>query len=260
MRPLRVLLVDDDLDLADGIADVLELEGHRVTLAPDGEQALTMLPSDRFDVAFIDVKLPRINGFQILVGLREHHPDITAVMMSGFRIDQLCAFVSGRKTVQFFRYPVTVEALLAELEPRDGEPGLVLMADDGDAIAETVADSLNNAGRKASVAHSKQLAADSVEAREILILDMPYAVRDSLEFYALLQKSGPVPPTIIVAPDSRMQRTDDDAWDALAATGCLFKPFSIETLIKIARRLSGDRPELASTPGTTFDMTHEVLT
>ena len=52
MTALRVFIVDDDRDLAAGIADVLEYQGHQAILAFTGEEAIGLLPELTFDVAF----------------------------------------------------------------------------------------------------------------------------------------------------------------------------------------------------------------
>ncbi len=70
MRGLDILVVDDERDLASGIADMLEAEGHRAVLAGSGEAAIEVARERAFDMIFLDVKLPGMTGIDALRELR----------------------------------------------------------------------------------------------------------------------------------------------------------------------------------------------
>ena len=65
MRALDILVVDDDHDLASGIADMLEAEGHRAALAGSGGAALEVARDRAFGMIFLDIKLPGMTGYRI---------------------------------------------------------------------------------------------------------------------------------------------------------------------------------------------------
>ncbi len=69
---MRVLLVDDDLDLLDVTAYALRREGFNVILAADGMQAVQRWQADRPDVVVLDVGLPHLTGFEVCQQLRQH--------------------------------------------------------------------------------------------------------------------------------------------------------------------------------------------
>jgi CheY-like chemotaxis protein/two-component sensor histidine kinase len=69
-RTLRVLLVDDNADSADGLALLLDLRGHDVRVAYDGESALEAARSFRPDVALLDIGMPSMNGYELARRLR----------------------------------------------------------------------------------------------------------------------------------------------------------------------------------------------
>jgi DNA-binding response OmpR family regulator len=64
---VNILVVDDDTDLRDTIAELLEIEGHVAVRAPDGERALEALGTDpgKFDLVLLDLRMPRIDGWQV---------------------------------------------------------------------------------------------------------------------------------------------------------------------------------------------------
>jgi two-component system OmpR family response regulator len=67
---VRVLIVEDDVALASGIARILEGEGHAVDVMAKGEQAVLGARQERFDMIILDVGLPGIDGFEVLRRLR----------------------------------------------------------------------------------------------------------------------------------------------------------------------------------------------
>jgi two-component system response regulator MprA len=66
----RLLVVDDDPDVRDAVETALELEGHRVTTAPDGLAALKQLGQAGFDAVVLDVLMPNLDGFEVCRRLR----------------------------------------------------------------------------------------------------------------------------------------------------------------------------------------------
>jgi two-component system response regulator HydG len=80
-----ILIVDDDAEICDTLAQILELQGYEVLSAASGEEAVKMTEGTSFQIAFIDVKLPKIDGLETLLRLKEINPDIIVIMMTGFR-------------------------------------------------------------------------------------------------------------------------------------------------------------------------------
>src|ERR1700733_15303830 len=70
VRGGRVLVVDDDPDVREAVETALELEGHRVTTAPDGLAALKCLGHAEFDAVVLDVLMPNLDGFEVCRRLR----------------------------------------------------------------------------------------------------------------------------------------------------------------------------------------------
>jgi DNA-binding NtrC family response regulator len=80
-----ILVVDDDADICETLTKILELQGYDVLTAGSGEEAVTMTRGKTCQIAFIDVKLPNIDGLETLLRLKEINPDILVIMMTGFR-------------------------------------------------------------------------------------------------------------------------------------------------------------------------------
>ncbi|WP_408328894.1 PAS domain-containing hybrid sensor histidine kinase/response regulator [Paraburkholderia strydomiana] len=86
VKPLRILLVDDNRDSADSLAMLLELKGHEVRIAYEGEQALQIAPRFVPHLAVIDIAMPKMDGYATLAALRQM-PELAGTMyaaMTGF--------------------------------------------------------------------------------------------------------------------------------------------------------------------------------
>jgi len=83
-----VLIVDDDEDILDTMTRALEREGFQVLPAASGEEAVVIARERACPIAFIDIKLPLINGLETYLRLKEIHPNIMAIMMTGYREEE----------------------------------------------------------------------------------------------------------------------------------------------------------------------------
>ena len=78
-----VLIIDDEEGIRDVLSRILEDEGYRVFVAEDGIDGLRIAGSNRIDLVFLDVWLPNMGGIDVLKELRNAHPDVEVVVISG---------------------------------------------------------------------------------------------------------------------------------------------------------------------------------
>ncbi|MDI1483011.1 ATP-binding protein [Polyangium sp. y55x31] len=114
----RVLVVDDNRDAAQMLAEVLTSHGHEVELAHDGPQALVVAASFRPEVGILDIGLPVMDGYELALELRAAYGDrITLVAVTGYgqEHDKRRAFEAG--FARHYVKPVAADALLREVFP-----------------------------------------------------------------------------------------------------------------------------------------------
>ncbi|SRR5581483_4925976 len=78
---MKVLLVDDDIDLLDLLAYALRREGYTILTASDGQQALRRCEGEQPDIVLLDVNLPKLNGFEVCRRIR-HASEIPIIMLT----------------------------------------------------------------------------------------------------------------------------------------------------------------------------------
>jgi heterodisulfide reductase subunit A len=83
-RQFRILVVDDELVVRDSLKEWLVDEGFRVDMAESGEQALQKLGAEAFHLMLTDIKMPGMDGVELLQQAKERYPELTVVMMTAY--------------------------------------------------------------------------------------------------------------------------------------------------------------------------------
>jgi CheY-like chemotaxis protein len=80
---MRVLLIEDDASVRRLVRRMLERGRHEVTEADNGRAGLDRLGSGVFDLVITDIVMPEMDGIELLIALRKHHPSLRVIAMSG---------------------------------------------------------------------------------------------------------------------------------------------------------------------------------
>lgn len=111
---MRILLVEDDTVLGEGLRDGLGLDGHRVDWLTDGELAMHALDADRFDAALLDLMLPGRSGAQVLAHWRAAGHDMPVLVLTARDKDDDCIDLLDAGADDY----VTKPAALGEIQAR----------------------------------------------------------------------------------------------------------------------------------------------
>lgn len=87
--PLKILVVDDEVSVLELLSRIFKRMGHGVWQARSGEEAIQLTRTLAFDLVFIDIRMPGMDGVQTLKALKEIEPHAKAVMMTAFDIPDL---------------------------------------------------------------------------------------------------------------------------------------------------------------------------
>lgn len=108
----RALIVDDNRELADDLVEVLVSQGHEAKAAYDGEQALAMAEGCEYDVALVDIRMPRIDGVTLVKELMERCPDRTYLFMTAFASARAMVEAVAASRDAVFEKPLELPRLL----------------------------------------------------------------------------------------------------------------------------------------------------
>ena len=112
-----VLIVDDEQDMLQLLRRSLESElDCKVQTAPSAEKALQLLDADIFDLVLADIKMPGMNGLDLLQSIKKDTPDLTVVMMTAFGHVEMAVEAMKRGAYDFVTKPFELDSLVLRLE------------------------------------------------------------------------------------------------------------------------------------------------
>ena len=80
---MRLLLIEDDEDVAELLSDAFGSQGHETAIRHTGEDGLVYLTHDRPDAVVLDIRLPKLNGVAVLRQIRASDPSLPVIIMTG---------------------------------------------------------------------------------------------------------------------------------------------------------------------------------
>jgi two-component system response regulator RegX3 len=112
---VRILVVEDEASLRDGIVDLLEGDGHTVTAVADGAAGLETGLRDPFDVVVLDLMLPKLDGMEVCRQLRGARPGMPILMLTarGSEDDKVRGLIEGAD--DYVTKPFSARELLARI-------------------------------------------------------------------------------------------------------------------------------------------------
>jgi DNA-binding response OmpR family regulator len=113
----RVLVVDDNLSLAENIAEILETDGYATEVAANAEEALGKALSHEVTAVIVDYRLPGMNGAQLVERLRRSSRDLPALLISAYS-DEATMDAARDAGAEFLAKPIELEILKQFLRER----------------------------------------------------------------------------------------------------------------------------------------------
>lgn len=112
----NILVIDDEETMRDSCLQTLSRNGNRVAVAEDALTGLAMLEKESFDLVILDLKMPGINGMEVLKKLNEEHPKLAVVIITGYATVE--SVIEGMRTgaYDFIPKPFTPESLLMSVK------------------------------------------------------------------------------------------------------------------------------------------------
>ena len=105
----KILVVDDEEVMRDSCKQILSRQGHHVELAEDGYQGLRLMEEESFDLVILDLKMPGIDGIEVLGKIKESGPETVVVVITGYATVESAVEAMKRGAYDFLPKPFTPE-------------------------------------------------------------------------------------------------------------------------------------------------------
>ena len=131
---LRIVIVDDEVLIREGLARMISKESHEFQIVgtfPDGRQVLDELPGLQFDAVITDIRMPQIDGLELIKSLKQSHPQIRSILMSGFVEFNYAREAIRSSAVDYLLKPIDKEQLFELLHRLNDERMLRLHKEAG---------------------------------------------------------------------------------------------------------------------------------
>ncbi len=120
MADARLLVVDDDTDLADSLAELLEVHGFATGVVYSGEAALLELARRPYDLALVDVGLPGMTGVDLARTVVDEFPALRVLLMSGHAASESELRGTPARLADVLAKPIRIDTLLSALRHGPG--------------------------------------------------------------------------------------------------------------------------------------------
>ncbi len=112
---IKVLMVDDEDQFRSTTAKILSRKGYDTTMAASGEEALEILETSDQDVVVLDIKMPGMDGHEVLVRIKEMRPDIQVIMLTGHGTMDSAKESLKHKAFEYLNKPCDIDLLTAKI-------------------------------------------------------------------------------------------------------------------------------------------------
>jgi two-component system, NtrC family, nitrogen regulation response regulator NtrX len=111
----RILVIDDEKSIRNTLQEVLEYENHKVDLAINGNEALELYDKGEYDIVFCDIKMPGMDGIEVLEKMHEYNHDVPIIMISGHGNIDTAVEAIKKGAYDFIEKPLDLNRLLVSM-------------------------------------------------------------------------------------------------------------------------------------------------
>ena len=232
-----ILIVDDNVSLCRTLSLVLGRQGYAVNTAKDGLEALVKVQESPFDMIFMDIKMPLMDGVETYRRIKKIRPEAIVMMMTAYAVEDLVQQALEEGAYGIVYKPLDIGKVVAVIEEaRETKEGvLVLVVDDDPGTCITLKNILIKKGYQVGIAYTGEEAIAMARERvyDIIFVDMKLPTITGLETYLAIRKINPE--VVAIMMTAYRQGMSDLVEEALRSNvyTCLYKPLEMEEVLKL---------------------------
>ena len=112
----KILVIDDERSIRNSLKDILQYEGHEVVLAENGMEGLVSVKSEKPDIVFCDIKMPKMEGIEVLERIKEFSADTPVIMISGHGTIDTAIEAIRKGAYDFIEKPLDLNRILITIK------------------------------------------------------------------------------------------------------------------------------------------------
>ena len=237
-KDFRVLIVDDEPEIAKAVAQLVAKKGFRAAMTTSGAAAIRQFDQHEFDLVLVDLAMPEMNGWQVLEELKKKEKPPQIVIMTGYVPQEGEAILFDRKADGYLIKPVDSERietmLRALLFPQNlGRHSEAVAIDDDPAIVTAIQKALTIRGIHVTIFNDGESAIQHMRQNtpDVIITDLNLPSMDGFGICRRIRSDPDTQtvPIIILTGDPSKENVGQAL--GLAVNGFLAKPFDAPTLI-----------------------------
>jgi len=122
----KILVIDDERAIRSTLKEVLEYEKHEVDVAEDGPKGIELFSSNSYDIVLCDIKMPKMDGIEVLAKIHESAPDAPVIMISGHGNIDTAVEAIKKGAYDFLEKPLDLNRLLITLRNATDKTKLIM--------------------------------------------------------------------------------------------------------------------------------------
>lgn len=236
----NILVVDDQIGMLETFTDILEDRDYNVATADDGFTAIKKVKEQSFDLIFMDIKMPGLNGVQTFRELKKINPKITVIMMTAYSVEDLIEEAVEEGAYAVIYKPFNMDRVIQTIE-RVLKNNLILVVDDRLEDRQLFADILAEKEYQVTTAKDGYEAIEQVRKGNfsIIFIDVKMPGIDGVQTFEQIREIRPDIPVIMITGYS-VEEMLKEAVDK-GAYACLHKPLDMDKIIRIAEEVRNSK-------------------
>ena len=236
-KKASILIVDDNVSLCKTMSFVLEHKGYAVTTVNSGYEAVERAQGKSFDMVFMDIKMPLMNGVETFKKLKGIRPGATVVMMTAYSVEELVQEALQEGAYGILYKPLDIEKVISIIDEskKSKQGALILVVDDDPGTCVTLKNVLVKRGHKVSTAHTGEeaIAKARENMHDLLLIDMKLPTINGLETYLAIKEINPGATAIIITGYREPMGHLVEQAISHSAYACLYKPLDLAKMLDL---------------------------